>query len=129
MAIVQEIFGESGGAPTETTLWSNDSPTSAFAAGTINLSDSIANYDAIQFKYRMSTANDNTRTNIYPKSDYMNNANFTLADFVASLAVFQRILTKDSNTSFSITTAYRWNTSSTSSNNYIIPIEVAGLKY
>lgn len=129
MARIRANNASGGGAPAETTLWSNNSPTSAFAPGTINLSDSIANYDAIQFKYRMSTDNGNIRTNIYPNSDYMNNTNFTLADYVASLAIFHRVLTKDSNTSFSITTAYRWNTSATTSNAYIIPVEVSGIKY
>jgi hypothetical protein len=40
---------------TETTLWTNPSPSSSLAGGDVTLSQSIANYDLLKFTWRYST--------------------------------------------------------------------------
>ena len=44
-----------GGGMTETTLWTNPSPSSSLAGGDVTLSQSIANYDLLKFTWRYST--------------------------------------------------------------------------
>lgn len=51
MAILPMIMGSGGSQYTETSLWTNQSPTSNFAAQTVTLSDSIDNYKYIAIKY------------------------------------------------------------------------------
>lgn len=54
MAYIPCNYGSSGGTLSETTLWTNPSPTSNFAAQTVNLSDNIKNYSYIEVEYKMS---------------------------------------------------------------------------
>ena len=46
-----------GGSGTRTTLWTNSTPTSAQAFKTITLSQSIANFSYIVFRYAVDTTN------------------------------------------------------------------------
>ena len=50
MAFLPMII-DSGGLD-ETVLWTNPSPTSAFAGQTITLSDNVDNYDYLEFEYK-----------------------------------------------------------------------------
>ena len=65
MAFVPMTAG-GGGSMTETTLWTNSSPSASFAAQTITLSDNISNYDYIRIKYRY---NNTTPTDSYAMTD------------------------------------------------------------
>lgn len=53
-----------GGDLTETTLWTNPSPSSSLAGGDVTLSQSIANFDLLKFSWRYST-DDHTSIKTY----------------------------------------------------------------
>lgn len=59
-----------------TTLWTNNSPTSDFAAQNVNLSDSMANYDYIGIRWKRAKASSETTatvsTTIWPVTDMQN---------------------------------------------------------
>ena len=56
--------------PTETTLWTNSSPTSTFAAQTVNLSQSYSNFDYLKFVFRRSTSDSYEAVFVFPKSEF-----------------------------------------------------------
>ena len=68
---------KSGGS--ETTLWTNSSPSSSFAQQTVTLSYSMSNYTYVRFYMRRSTTNSDTASYIILVSDFsnMDNANGT----------------------------------------------------
>ena len=129
--------GGGGGKYTETSLWTNSSPSSAFAAQTVTLSDSISNYKyvAICYKYagttdgvndpmsvivpvdkfKTSLKNNSTRHNILVLGVETNgNAGWTRNVFYAS------------DTTIEFDTGYRQNAAS-SSGDICVPTEILGL--
>lgn len=62
--------GGGSGALTETTLWTNLSPTSVFSGQTITLTESILNYDYIKIVYRGYLEDNATSEVIYPTDYY-----------------------------------------------------------
>ena len=56
--------------PTETTLWTNSSPTSTFAAQTVNLSQAYSNFDYLKFVFRRSTSDSYEAVFVFPKSEF-----------------------------------------------------------
>ena len=118
---------------TETSLWTNSAPTSAFAAQDVTLSDDIDNYKYIKFKYRNHTANDTENRIILSVEDlkksvasYGNNRVRAVMDSVVSADAYGRIIIYVDNTTINFTTAYH-ATSSATSNTPSIPLEIVGL--
>ena len=58
-----------GGKMSETVLWTNPSPTSAFAAQSVALSDNISKYKYICIKVWFSTSRNDILTSIYDTSE------------------------------------------------------------
>lgn len=121
-----------------TSLWTNSSPNGTFAAQTITLSSSMANYDEIKITFQgpVVTEYPNTTSyNIFPVSliTASQNAN---ANFCAILGGYRRTSTQRirrvtfvSNTQISISLAYMINSNDSGANNMIVPTSVVGIKY
>lgn len=129
--------GGGGGAKyTETSLWTNPSSTSDFAAQTVNLSDSIDNYKYIAIDYCFNKNNTGiTNRAIYKVDDFKkalkdNNTNHNTiginiedsSNYGHSRAVFYV-----SSTSVAFSLGYRLGASSSSNAAIIIPLEILGL--
>lgn len=138
-AIPLEILGlnelDTGKMFAETTLWTNSSPTSAFAGQTVNLSESIDNYDYIKVKFKYANGYDIFSTPIVLVSDfktYQANSQRSGAGmggiFDASNNMYSRCYWYVNNTSVQFSAAYRLN-STTQYNDNLIPIEISGLKF
>ena len=123
---------------TTTPLWTNSSPNGTFAAQTITLSSSMANYDEIKITFQgpVVTEYPNTTSyNVFPVSliTASQNAN---ASFCAILGGYRRTSTQRirrvtfvSNTQISISLAYMINSNDSGANNMIVPTSVVGIKY
>lgn len=58
-------------SPTETVLWTNNSPTSSQSVGDITLSDDMSKYDYLAFKWWLGTSDDTTNTSYMKVTDFM----------------------------------------------------------
>lgn len=115
----------------ETTLWTNSSPSSSFAAQTVTLSQSYENFDFINITYCKRTTETSLLSSVY----------LSTADLAAMGSNFRGVLgnrldTTDrvrtfypsSNTQIYFNTAYNY-ASSTQNNNQSIPTKITGLKF
>lgn len=125
--------GGGGGAQyTETSLWTNQNPTSDFAAQTITLSDGMSNYKylAIAFKaHKTSTDAVRTIISVEDLGKLESSINKPLIRFAGTNSTptsVSRQFLKVSDTTISIGGGYYTNTSG-SSNSYAIPTEILGL--
>lgn len=116
----------------ETTLWTNNAPTSNFAASDITLSDDVDNYDYIKFTCRYSTSNSATLSELCTLADFKstlnttsNNMRFAVASIASSLFA-ARCLSYISDTSARISAAF---TASGTDNSRIIPLSIVGCKF
>lgn len=136
MAKIRAMMGGGGSQPTETTLWTNTSPSADFTATTVTLSESIQNFDYIKVMYKFNKS-DSDSTAV---GDMM-----TVADFVycsTSSAVKQKLflgakldnysnarsVIYNTNTKIDIGNSTRVNQSG-QNNAYTIPIKIVGIKY
>lgn len=116
----------------QTTLWTNNSPSSSFGSQSITLSDDLSNYKRIEVIAEIETTDSSYRTttgmielgNKYP-----------LQAITAGVPMWRSVNTGtvSSGTSLGIGAA-NWfssynSTSVSSSNNYLIPLQVIGYKY
>ena len=123
---------------TTTPLWTNSSPNGTFAAQTITLSSSMANYDEIKITFQgpVVTEYPNTTSyNVFPVSLITASQNANAA-FCAILGGYRRTSTQRirrvtfvSNTQISISLAYMINSNDSGANNMIVPTSVVGIKY
>lgn len=118
----------------ETSLWTNSSPTSNFNAQTVNLSDSLSNYDYIKVKVRFntSTATENEVMCSVSQFKTMNIADggFWLSNTLVSTYSYTRMYRYVSDTEIYINTAFKYGTSSgTTAPSFVIPIEIKGCKF
>lgn len=121
-----------GGALSETTLWTNPSPTSSFASQNVSLSDNISNYDFIKIQFRVSTSVSNSASIIVSKEDLLTMTNATNTPKFALGAIESSVTHTRagyyvSDTSINIGNTYRTN-STTTYNAVCIPTEVIGMK-
>lgn len=121
-----------GGGLTETTLWTNSSPTSNMSATTVSLSQAVTNFDYIKFTYRFSTSNSSEYAVILSATDVTKSAttsgNFTIALMVRSSSYYRiRRVTYNSSTSLDVSLAWDANHQGSSSSE-AIPIKISGLK-
>ena len=128
-------IGGNGEQYTETSLWTNPSPTADFAAQTITLSDSISKYKYIGIKYCYAkTSTDIISTPIYKTEDLRASVldNGTTHNVIilgvenANNYGFGRFVGYVSDTSIKFTIAYRLNVASTLTN-AVIPLEILGI--
>lgn len=129
--------GGGGGKYTETSLWTNPSPTSNFAPQTVTLSDSIGNYKYIKIVYafdKNASGQTNIEDVIYPVDDFRRRTNGSsdwsiVEDFASSGYQWTRVSGYVSDTSISFGNCYRWSgsTAGTAQNQAIIPLEILGL--
>lgn len=127
----------SGGGLTETTLWTNPSPTSAMTSGTlITLSDDYTNYDYLKFTYRVSTTIDTEWDVVIPKDSVtdaiygLTNNNRISLSYYGSSYLTIRVLGRSNSTTardFKATDSRQWGGAGTSTT-FNIPTKISGLK-
>ena len=125
--------GGGGGRYTETSLWTNPSPTSEYSGGNVTLSDSLSNYKYIKIKTRLATTNANTWSTIYLVNDFKTFAQNSIASgyghigsMNSSNARRSRGLVYVDDTTVNFKVAYE-DGNSTLVNTTIIPTEILGL--
>lgn len=117
---------------TETTLWTNSSPTSNFAAQSVTLSQSIANYSYIKIKWRGSTSITTESSIIIEKSELQSateDANTNNIGFgrKASTSYMRRVFYV-SGTSLKFDAANGLGGTTGTNNSLAIPTSVIGMK-
>lgn len=133
MAYIPMTIG--GKKYTETSLWTNPSPTSTFASQTVNLSESIDNYEYIKVKYVYATsATQIELVSILPVSEFKT---YQINSTAGGSGVLGMISATNSqyarsyfyaNNGGSVAFAAAFQINSTTSNNsWLIPIEILGL--
>lgn len=123
--------GGGAGAPTETTLWTNSAPSTAFLTTTVTLSDDITNYDYIKVVGNSSTSD--------TKKTY---AMISVDDFLLTASTVQPIIIQGdvSTTRGARSVQYATNTTvliddayavggSGKNNGAAIPVQIIGIKY
>lgn len=122
------------GGFTETTLWTNSSPTSTFAAQTVTLtggSISSSTYNYIGVTWRRGTSASDTMTVLCPTSQFMTGTNKTLLPGFAGSGttayVYFRSFTYTSATQVYFSDAK--NTSGQTGNTHAIPVYIKGYKF
>lgn len=132
-------FHNSGGGGgerlVETVLWTNPDPTSDFAAQTVNLSDSIGNYDYIAFTYKLQKAQTATYKVYYSAAEVLAWRAMTDSGTYLPFGViggrsdenYKRLLAKEATNQVSFSTATGM-ANSTASNGMITPLQVIGVK-
>lgn len=125
--------------PTETTLWTNNSPTSNFSAQTVTLSQDIDNFTYLRVYFRPSTTNTTEASVMVPVSDFKARMphsgtypRFGLAIVnknTSSSAESVRGIFYESDTTVYIGTASGVGSSTSSWTNYSIPTKITGIKF
>lgn len=135
MAKIRAMIGSGGGSQTETLLWENQSPTSAFSSSTITLLESIASYDYLKIIYKSTASANDQFSLIVSVSDFRTtlsdniNPKVRLDAKVSSSAVYSRGFYYSSDTVINLasTNANQINGTGYSAN-YCIPLKVYGIK-
>jgi hypothetical protein len=138
MAVINQLPHPKGGggSETETVLWENSSPTSAFAAKTVTLSDSLENYDKLRiYAIRTTATSDHVVSfdvNIAGELDYFVSGENKMAFSISMLGEkynYSRIgyITTFKNGVY-FTTAYRVNSTSGHNTSYCVPVKISGIK-
>jgi hypothetical protein len=124
-------IGGSGEQYTETSLWTNPSPTASFTSQNVTLSDAITNYKYICFKWKAGTSSATYSTMLMLVTDFMR-ATGSDQENDCTIACkwtndYIRRIEYISPTSIAITGSYRLN--ATGNNNGVnIPLEILGIK-
>lgn len=129
-----------GGNLSETVLWTNASPTSAFAGQNVSLSDNVNNYKYIEIQYDVYASQNHYMSSIYKVSELLSmntpssNDNYWRTDLSALYQnyVFTRLGYLYDNTHFHFDNNLWVLSSGTvqrgTNNSSIIPIKIIGLK-
>ena len=133
------LYRTGGGGMSETTLWTNSSPTANFSLSTITLSQGISSFDFIKIifvgnKSAYSSGSEYRQELICPASGLVNavsTASYCRPSIMGRASgtsnYFARALTYVSNTSLQIDDAVRVKGTGTS-NDICIPLQIVGLK-
>lgn len=122
---------------TETTLWTNSSPTANFAAQDVTLSQSMRNFDYLKVTYKLEkTSSDVLGCAIKPVSEIVNTVtqvstgdHFGISIGYSGSGARLRLLLYKSDTTLNITTNLAVASSSTADrNNQLIPMQIIGIK-
>ena len=134
MAVIDMDFAMGNGEHyEETVLWTNSNPTSNQGDVTIELSDSMSNYDYIKFVVRRATSDSSETEDIYSVSDVRKSTGVNgtwyicLMSFVSGTGTYCRRIQYISDTSIKALTPYVVG-SSASGVDATILIKVVGLK-
>ena len=132
--LVRMVTG--GGILSETSLWSNNSPSTSFSSQTVSLSDDINNYSYLKFKFNRSTSDStNNAEVIYTVDEFKkytvatNKFNGAVAFFGGSgtSATYARRFWYTTDTSVSFDSMYQIG-GTYSDNGAGIPTEIIGMK-
>ena len=135
MALIDMDFMNGGGTASETTLWTNSSPSSSFADQTVTLSDNINNYTHLKIKFNRSTTDTTTKTEvIYTVKEFKkyvvgaNSFNGAVAFYASTStgSAYARRILYMSDTSIRFSTMYQVG-GSYSDNGACIPTEIVGI--
>ena len=122
--------GGGGGKYTETSLWTNPSPTSNFASQSVSLSESMDNFKYIGIKYKRTTAATDSITVIILVSEFKlatdGSTNYHIGLGGNNTNTYTRRCDYQSNTNIGFANAARIGASGTD-NSVIIPLEILGL--
>lgn len=120
-----------GGSLKETTLWTNNSPTSSFASQTVTLSDYVSNYDYIKITFRLSTSSTDTLSILVPKEDYSKydgTSSGAGVMHVNSNTGYCRLARTFTGTSINFAPCWTVFAAAGSNNNLLIPVSIVGIK-
>lgn len=123
MALFPCIIGSSGG--TETVLWTNPSPTTAFAQQAISLPD-LSPYTHLKFYLRESTSDNKSWSVIFKITDITSKGMPLGQAIDSSSKTFYRGTQALSGNSLTIRTCFQVNTTG-NNNSLVIPIKASGL--
>lgn len=117
-----------------TSLWQNSDPTTAYAASTVNLSDSISNYRYLKIIFRKSTSSADTFSVIVDTSELANTTLSTSNTFSGSCSfrssdnvVYCRRFSYSAANSIEFSTSFVVNYEG-SVTTTLIPTEIIGIK-
>lgn len=116
-----------------TSLWQNSSPSTAYAASTVTLADSINNYRYLKIVFRLSTSLTDTFSSIVDTSNFDDTSISAGGTFAGSCAsrigqvVYCRRFCYSAANSIDFSIAHTVNTAG-SDNSNLIPIEIIGIK-
>ena len=117
-------------SPTETVLWTNNSPTSTFAGQTITLSDSLDNYTYVKIKYRISTSVSTESSAIVPVSEFVRmtqtSNTFKIGTGSFESSTYVRTAYYGSATTIVFNNGYQLGSTS-QANGKLIPVSVIGI--
>ena len=115
-------------SPTETVLWTNNSPTSSFAVQSVTISDDYTNYDYLEFYFRSTTSDDTEYRDIIPTSVLAKSTSASTCTIgnSSSSKIRSRGIYATSNTSIRISDCYPLNSTS-ASNTSVIPTKIVGI--
>ena len=121
-----------GGALSETVLWTNSSPTTSFAAKTVTLSQSIANFERVRIYWRGSTSlatEASIDVSISDLQSFTGNSALrgSLGIINTNGSNYTRSFAYVNNTSIAFTNAYPFDNTS-AVNIVAIPTKICGLK-
>lgn len=123
--------GGGGQKYTETSLWTNPSPNSAYSGGNVTLSESMDNFKYLMFKVKVSTTANKVVSCIASVEDVkksaigLDNFQITVNSYVTS-AYYSRSVIYSNSTTLTFRAAYQLNASG-SSTAACIPLEILGL--
>ena len=125
-----------GGELKETTLWTNSSPSSAFSAQTVSLSQTVNNFKFIKIIFYNSTSQDESTETIISTSklkalsNNTNSANFyrgaSPAYFSSNVAQIREFYYSNT-TTIGFTSTFRVNNATSGSNSNCIPYKIIGI--
>lgn len=128
MAYIPCRIGGGGSGFTETSLWTNNAPTSGFANQTVTLSADMNNYDYLKIKYRISTTNSREKSELIPPTEFdtTNDGRFALGGTASTN--YARLLVKVSGTQITISDCKQFGGTTTTNTN-LIPTSIVGCKF
>ena len=120
-----------GGKLKETVLWTNSSPTSAYATGNITLPQAITKFDYIKLKCRATTSNFTETESIQPIAYLGTDTDYTsylmCSMNISNLGWIRHVTKGTSDSQVVIHKCYQI-AGTGESTNYLIPLEIIGLK-
>lgn len=125
-----------GGALTETTLWSNNAPTTATGSKTVTLSESIANYKYVKIKWRLTTTSSVNNEILIPINQFKKSLSDAQSCIISisgrwelsgSYVTYMRRVYYVSNTSVTFSSGAQVGGTATNTA-YIIPLSISGVK-
>ena len=135
MAKIRAMIGSGGGSQTETLLWENQSPTSAFSSSTITLLESIASYDYLKIIYKSTASANDQFSLIVSVSDFRTtsgdnlNPKVRLDAKISASAAYSRAFYYSSDTVINLASVNASQIGGTGyTTNYCIPLKVYGVK-